>query len=202
MPQSLTSRLRAETQEAHQRLEDGLALLEPPLSQARFTHALGRFHGFHAVWEPAIAGLDDVAPVFAGRSRLAHLRRDLAALGVDEEALARAPVCAAAAGLAADAATAFGSLYVLEGSTLGGQLIARALQGAAWLPPGGLGYFSPYGAETGAMWRTLRDRLDAVAGPDQDRVLAGAEHTFSILHDWVAAPLEPAASAEPSALAG
>ena len=67
---------------------------------------------------------------------------------------------------------ALGRLYVLEGSTLGGVFIDRhlaALPRLAGLPR--LHAFSPYGAETGAMWaafrRQTRARVDA--GPPHER---------------------------------
>lgn len=188
MTHSLMARLRTETHHAHERLEAGLDLLAPPFSQARFTKVLLRFNGFHVVWEPAVAALEEVAPVFAGRSRRPHLARDLAALGLAEPDIARAPRCVAARALASDAPLALGSLYVLEGSTLGGQVISRALQAAEWLPAGGLSYFAPHGANTGAMWRTLMARLDAVPAREADRVVEGALKTFAVLQDWVAAP--------------
>lgn len=187
MSEPLTLRLRRETAAAHQRLEDGLALLEGAPDAGRFLRTLRGFHGFHAAWEPAVAAAPSTREIFAGRSRLAHLRRDLLALGEAEETLDRLPRCEAAAALASDAGAALGSLYVMEGSTLGGQLLARAVAGAPWAPAGGLTYFSPYGSETGRMWRTFQAVLNATPELRQDAVVQGAEDTFDTLHNWVSA---------------
>lgn len=171
--------LRSETGEAHRRLEARLDLLRPPLERDRFVRVIGRLLGFHEVWEPA-------AGVGAERSRLPHLRRDLRALGLDEGAIAALPRCAAAAALAGTEEAVVGSSYVVEGSSLGGQVIARALAEVPWLPPGGLAAFDPYGARTGAMWRAFGAWCEA-RGESLERgaVAAAACATFAMLEDWL-----------------
>jgi heme oxygenase len=109
---------------------------------------------------------------------------DLASLGMAPDAIASLPLCAAAATLGSSPAKALGTAYVLEGSTLGGQVINRALAGASWAPPGGLRYFTPYGENTGAMWRETLETL-ANASPDSDlEIISGAVETFELLHKW------------------
>jgi heme oxygenase len=51
-------------------------------------------------------------------------------------------------------------MYVLEGSALGGQVIARALR-ERWAlgPHNGAAYFGGHGADTGACWADFRRRL-------------------------------------------
>jgi heme oxygenase len=184
-------RLREETADAHARLERDLDLLAEPLARGRFIAVLQGFHAFHQSWEPAMAaGLRDPA-FFDPRRRLALLEADLAALGCGVVHLG---ACPAAAQLAATLAAAMGSLYVMEGSTLGGQLIARRLAGEAWLPEGGLRYFTPYGAATGAMWQAFRERIRAVATPaNQAEIVAGARATFELLRDLLAPAVRMAA---------
>ena len=81
---------------------------------------------------------------------------------------------------------ALGSLYVMEGSTLGGAVITKALRHAAWLPPGGFRYFNPYGAETGRMWRRFQDAFRAAcAVGGETAVERGAVETFEVLHRWL-----------------
>jgi heme oxygenase len=184
--QDLLTRLRRETAQAHARLERELDLLRAPASRRRFARLLGRFHGFHLVWEPVVARALRDDTFFAPRHRGDLLRTDLRALGLDEREIAALPACEAAAGLATTRAAAIGSLYVLEGSTLGGQVIGRALAGAPWLPPGGLRYFDPYGRETGTLWRQFRSWAEAAAPPDAaPEIVAAARATFDLLHDWL-----------------
>jgi heme oxygenase len=178
--------LRAATAAAHARLEAGLDLLGEPLSRDRFVAVLSRFLGFHRAWEPAVARA--LGPeALAERGRTALIEADLERLGMAPTAIAALPVCAAAAAVGGPAG-ALGSLYVVEGSTLGGQVIARALKDAPWLPPGGLSYFDPYGARTGAMWRAFRSFLDDhAAAHDRDALYSGARDTFALLQDWLTA---------------
>jgi heme oxygenase len=182
----LLQRLRAETAEAHHRLEIALDILAEPLCRDRFTRLLERFWGFHAAWEPALArSLRDDA-FLAPRGKLDHLRRDLLALGRTPDQVAALPLWLDAARLTADASAALGSLYVMEGSTLGGQVISRALKAAPWLPEGGLGYFDPYGPSTGQMWRGFRDYASARSAPAADDLIVdGARATFERLQAWL-----------------
>ncbi len=169
----LLRRLRDETAVAHRRLEDELDLLSA--GPGRFRAVLEGFHGFHRVWEPAMG------TVIGERARLAVLERDLQGFGLTAAQIAALPRCHEASTLAQSPAGALGSFYVMEGSTLGGQVISRA-PGAA-----GLGYFNPYGGETGAMWRRFRSWLEAQAAPlDQAEIVAGAVATFEVLRRWLA----------------
>ena len=93
-----------------------------------------------------------------------------------------------------DASTAWGSLYVLEGSTLGGQVISKALRNAAWAPAGGLGYFNPYGRSTAAMWADFRAALEAACSIlIGERVEQGARATFRALQSGLAPAMDAAA---------
>lgn len=181
---ALQARLRAGTAAAHEALESALDLLHQPLDRQRFIRVLTGFHGFHRAWEPALAAT--LPPPLQPLSRLPLIEDDLRRLGLDAAALHEAPACTEAAFIEGDADAALGSLYVLEGSTLGGRVISRAVAGAAWCPPGGLRYFDPYGAATGRRWRCTLDRL-AAAAADAERVEAGALRTFRVLQEWLVA---------------
>jgi heme oxygenase (biliverdin-IX-beta and delta-forming) len=182
----LLARLRGETSQAHRDLEAALDLRGHDLDRRRVLCVLQRFYGFHAVWEGAMRR-SSIGAFFEPRARLSHICADLAAFGLNSAQLAALPLCAAAAPLAARREAAVGSLYVMEGSTLGGQVIGRALAGASWAPPGGLAYFQPYGARTGEMWRSFRAWAQATTPPDRHgEVAAGAAATFKTLQAWMA----------------
>jgi len=179
------ARLRAETAPAHARLEQALDLLRPPLSPARFADLLDRFHAFHRVWEPAVAARLDPA-LLAGRAKLDLLESDLRRLG-------RAPsraACPLDPGLTRTPAAALGSLYVLEGATLGGQVIGRALRATDW--GGGLRYFEAYGAGTKAMWAAFKVFVELNSGKHADEIVSGAVATFDFLTAWLAPAPRPA----------
>jgi heme oxygenase (biliverdin-IX-beta and delta-forming) len=167
--------LRAATRADHAALEREMDLLRPPLERDRFVHALQVFYGFHLAWEPRVASLIDDEALLAGRQRLSLIQRDLARLGAAPEASNVFDLDDVGSRSAA-----WGSLYVMEGSTLGGQLIAKALRShAAWAPAEGLGYFDPHGPRTVAMWRALCSALEAAAPSlDVDAATAAAQLTF------------------------
>lgn len=181
-PMSLHVRLRTATAAAHADLERALALLDPPPSRTRLVTLLQRFHAFHRAWEPALANrLQD--PAFtAPRRRLALIEHDLRRLGVPSKAIGREPDCSEAADLCATFDGALGSLYVMEGSTLGGRVIARRLDGTDAWPEGGLRYFDPHGEHTGARWRETLERIET-ASADPEAVVASAVRTFERLRE-------------------
>ncbi|WP_338665816.1 biliverdin-producing heme oxygenase [Pararoseomonas sp. SCSIO 73927] len=176
----IRDRLRAETRPDHERLEDGLRLADPGLTAARYVAVLERFHGFWAGWEPAVAAALGDDGFLAPRLRLHLLRDDLRALGVEPETL---PVCPPPA--LRGRGEAIGSLYVMEGSTLGGRFILKRLDETG-LAEGARSYFAGHGEATGAMWRAFLGRLEAE--PDAEAVLRGAKNTFATLADWMLVP--------------
>ncbi len=173
--------LRQGTRIAHDRLEAALDLPRELGEPARLARVIERFYGFHAAWEPAIGDAIGDPAFWAPRRKLAILREDLRALGHGEAEIESLPVCSEARRLAREP---WGSLYVLEGSTLGGQIIARHLAGLRDVPAPL--YFTPYGDQTGAMWRATQGRLgEAAAETGIGRMVASASATFDLLHDWL-----------------
>ena len=187
----LHARLRTETAPAHERLERSLDLLSQPLDRDRFTALLVRFHGFHRAWEPALAGC--LPADFVPGPRLPLIEQDLETLGLADHTVGAIPCCAQAASLGDHPDTALGSVYVLEGSTLGGRVISHHFGEAPWWPPAGLRYFDPYGDATASRWRQTLAQL-AAAGGDADRIVAGALRTFEILQHWLVPPAATAAA--------
>lgn len=86
---------------------------------------------------------------------------------------------------------ALGCFYVLEGSTLGGQLILRHLKRHfADAPVGSFAFFRAYGDEAGPMWRAFGQALTAAAaqaasGDFDARVVRGAQDTFDTFGTWL-----------------
>lgn len=77
--------------------------------------------------------------------------------------------------------TAAGALYVLEGSTLGGQIISKILQKKLAFPDGeGLHYFNGYGNETHSRWETFTTALNSLnlTETEQDTLVQSANDTF------------------------
>ncbi|WCS23388.1 biliverdin-producing heme oxygenase [Methylobacterium sp. NMS14P] len=191
----LHARLRAATDPAHRALEVSLDWQARVATLGGYRDLLGRLYGFHAVWEAAIgSGLAD-EPFLAPRRRLALLAADLGHLGLHPGAVAALPGPAAPVFHGPAAAT--GALYVLEGSTLGGQLIGRHIAGLHGFSGAGLAYYRAHGPAAGAMWAAFRTRLDAFGDdPAAEAALTGAAvSTFAAMRAWLCpVPELPAAA--------
>ncbi len=81
--------------------------------------------------------------------------------------------------------SALGVLYVFEGSTLGGQVIARMINErvGANAP---MKFFRSYGENTYEMWGRFKEYLDRPYTDEQkERILSGAVQTFQTLKNWL-----------------
>ncbi len=89
-------------------------------------------------------------------------------------------------------------LYVLEGSTLGGQVIRKRLlaRGQAMT---GLSFLDPYGPETGRRWKDFLAVLQRECPPDDVRsgeaAAKGAVTGFDRAGAWLCAPRSGAGTA-------
>lgn len=186
----ILSHLKERTRPQHERVEQRLPLLRDDLSTEAYRDLLTRFHGFYAPLEArlcAVRGWDGVGVDPAGRLKTPLLRRDLVVLDVDADALPRCPALPDVDTLA----RALGAMYVLEGATLGGQLIRRHLARTLDLSPDrGCAFFASYGDRVGPMWKTFGAALStwADAHPqEEDEIVDAAAQTFTRLDAWLAA---------------
>ena len=80
---------------------------------------------------------------------------------------------------------ALGALYVMEGSTLGGRVIASLISRQLGSPQS-LSFFSGYGAETAFMWQSFKDFLDQpFTNEEKQEILSAAEETFLTFKNWI-----------------
>ena len=86
---------------------------------------------------------------------------------------------------------AFGALYVMEGSTLGGKMISKMVQQHLGLQDGnGTAFFSGYAEKTGQKWTDFKAALNAIASNDaeEETVINAANETFKKLKQWMELP--------------
>ena len=189
--EGLHGRLRAATAEAHHALERDLDWEARIATLRGYRDLLAGFYGFHAGYEPAIGRALADEDLFGPRRRLERLDGDLRGLGLDRPAIAALPVAVPIA--MGGPAAALGALYVLEGSTLGGQVIRQALErrhGAAVADA--CAYYQGHGRATAAQWQTFCDALEArCADAAAERAtLAAAVATFDALRSWLVPGLD------------
>ena len=193
--------LRLTTRAEHDRIDHVLRLSEPmPLE--RYAAILSGFDAFLRVWEPRVhAALPErLQGWFRARRRGGFASADVEWLrsvaGIEPWAVNANQAATVPLG---DLAEVLGSLYVIEGSALGGRVIAPQLKRTLGLAQGrGASYFHGFGGETGVMWSNFRVLASLELGDssrDTVRACQSAKRTFAALIDLFA-PL--AAVAEPA----
>lgn len=79
-------------------------------------------------------------------------------------------------------AEAFGALYVMEGSTLGGNVIMKQLRKNPAFEDITFNYFGIYGNKTGLMWQEFKAFLDErISEKDYQSCITGARKAYRIL---------------------
>jgi heme oxygenase (biliverdin-IX-beta and delta-forming) len=183
---NLLQRLKVETARAHDRIEEAFDLEAVTRSISAYRDLLGRLYGFHAVWEPLVE-LALADPEFSRkRQKVQFLRTDLRDLGMNGDGIARLALCDPTVAMRTPA-EAWGSMYVVEGSTLGGVIIARHIEHRLGLNRhSGCHYFRCYGTDVRPMWTSFGAKLLARCGPgEEEAVVAAACRTFETLHYWL-----------------
>lgn len=182
---TLLDRLKAETKLSHDRIEQSMDLERRIGSRSEYRALLSRFYGFHAAWEPAAEPLIDDPGLFERRRKTGLLGKDLRVLGLSDQEIAALPRCPLIP--MPTRAAALGAMYVVEGSTLGGAIIAHRVERRLGLTSeAGSAYFRSYGAELARMWKTFGAALIALTSPAaEEEVIASANLTFGLMEDWL-----------------
>jgi heme oxygenase len=115
------------------------------------------------------------------------LEADLATLGASQASIVNLPQCGWLR-RPANRAELMGAMYVVEGSTLGGLHLARAL--APLFAPetrDGRRFFLGYGERHAAMWRAFIGELEqcATTPASEDAIIESALQTFSVFETWM-----------------
>jgi heme oxygenase (biliverdin-IX-beta and delta-forming) len=188
MRHDLLTRLKSETANHHAQLENALDLMRESWSLDDYIALLEGFYGYVAAWENAAAAHmpDHLRAFFDARRKTALLASDLAFLTGGS---GRSAVLSMAKELPPldTMGRLMGSMYVMEGSTLGGRFIAPHMAALFHLDTGrGNAYFEGYGPRTGSMWNTFRDTASAMVPASQyDMAVTSAIATFDGLHAWL-----------------
>lgn len=77
---------------------------------------------------------------------------------------------------------ALGAMYVIEGSTLGGNVIAKQLSKTEGFDQVTFNFFGCYQENTGSMWKNFKEVLDTeVKEENYNEVLSGAKKLYTFL---------------------
>jgi len=186
---SLLEALRAGTGLLHVALEKRLPFFSEHLDAGRYQRLIQAYYGFYGPMEAALYGCDFIPEGFdpALRVKTPTLLDDLHALGLDAPAINALPHCVQLPSFDTPAAC-LGALYVLEGATLGGQVLRREMALRLDLDADNGGAFlNVYGPETGRRWKDFLDYLghQPLDAPAKQHAVDAARSTFRCFEQWL-----------------
>ena len=175
--------LKLQTSVEHDRVENSMRVMDRHLDLKTYVHVLQSLYGFVLGWEQwaARSTSTTVQTLLCGRQRSKLLGEDLRFFSSD-------PFSGTYAGpdlLVSSQSHVLGGLYVMEGSTLGGQYIARHVEGILALTPGsGDSFFRGYGDATSRMWREVKEALTDLPDTETEDVICAARKLFQDCAQW------------------
>jgi len=180
-------RMRGALRPYHDRIEQTVDLMHPAITRDDYRAFLVRTLGFIEPCEAALRRARGTPPAdLAARWKTELLRTNLAALGIE-------PSANASFALPADLPhldrwpDALGYLYVIEGSTLGGQVLLRHLARHLALADAESVFLRGYDREVGGMWKALLAQLTAAlssSAANESAIVETARQTFVTLEAW------------------
>jgi heme oxygenase (biliverdin-IX-beta and delta-forming) len=182
----ILDKLKQSTHIHHERASKSIDILHDHLSIEEYRDILQKLWGFYHPLEALIANRIEW-PLsllnFDRRKKIPLLEYDLHILGSPSVL----PICTELPELI-DFAHVLGCLYVLEGATLGGQIIAGHIRQRLGLDQtNGCSYFCSYGTETNDMWNAFCHILATHASDStiENQILQTAHATFVKFNVWL-----------------
>jgi heme oxygenase (biliverdin-IX-beta and delta-forming) len=181
--------LKRETQDLHRRVEQAVDIESVCTDLYSYRALLSRLLGYYEPLEALLGGFSwhFTGLDFSARRKSALLRRDLAMLGLSDAEQAALPRCNALP-RPRSMAGALGVMYVLEGATLGGQVVLRAIDIHLRLGAhSGAAFHAGYGAHNGSMWHSFKQaatrQLDSTE--HLHAAVQAARETFLSYETWL-----------------
>ena len=183
---SVLHRVREATAVQHKGLEARLPLTRPELDRATYTRVIEAYYGFHLPLQRHLQPFCSAENADAGRLKVAALLKDLKALGLTPPQIGAIAQCTDLP-LLENHAHLLGIQYVMEGATLGGQVLRRIIAERLSIDADSGGEFlDVYGQDTGRLWKAFLKRLADADHPDHNRdVISAACATFACFERWL-----------------
>lgn len=178
----LSNIIKTATAPLHKQLEQALfsaAIMNGSFSLSDYNTVLRINYFVHHLIEPVIfAALKEKTGKkidLHQRGKLSALKEDMHGSLINLSEDEHLPVDGSAF---ANESEALGALYVLEGATLGGQVIIRQLKKNPLFASLPLAYYNVYAGQTGALWKQFLEVMNQC--DDHKSVLAGARRVYGI----------------------
>lgn len=182
---TLSERLKSFTQVEHQETEKLLIeKIKSIHSKEDYILILKIFYGYFAPVEKQIRNFltaDDL-PDLHNRRNISRIMDDLRALDFDQNISVSTMLPAIE-----NYCHAAGAMYVQEGSTLGGQHIARMISTRIPDTAGALTFFDGYQDKTNEMWNSFKEFINSrlTSEAEAEQAMEGARQTFVKMKEWI-----------------
>jgi heme oxygenase len=179
-------RLREATGASHKSLEDRMPFMRPELDRALYVRLIQAYYGFYAPLEQLIEGVADASPIDRQRQKVPALVRDLQALGLSASDIQALPRCTDLPRID-NAHQLLGTRYVIEGATLGGQVLRRVIKDKLGIEAeSGAEFLDVYGRDTGPLWKAFLLQLAEAEDPQHHpQIVEAACATFICFERWL-----------------
>jgi heme oxygenase len=180
----LFERLRSETADRHRKLEEEISPFWRFQAVDAYQRYLACTYPFYFAAEKTLGDLDwrPAEIDFESRRKAGLLIIDLTFFGAEVPTAPGGPELSVA-----NLQEAIGCLYVLEGATLGGQVITRHLKTLGIEPSTGGSFFAGYGSRTGEMWKSFQASATSFCRDEDDvkNAVHGAKRMFDLFSVWM-----------------
>lgn len=181
----LSERLREETKESHVIVEK---LIIPRIKRLESHHSYARLlHLFYGYFKPVEEKIEQyvttsVVSDIEERRKADTILEDIEFVGETGSA----SVCDDLP-VIQNATEALGAMYVLEGSTLGGQFLSKMIAEKLSLSTEGLRFFTGYGSASAEKWDLFKNVLNSYTNDAivESEVIDAANETFIKFKNWI-----------------
>lgn len=183
----ISLQLKEQTKQAHQSLEKVIIQqIKKIHTEKEYQQLLKLFYGFYQPLEHHIDQFidDNNLPGYTKRRKAESILIDLKEIhgNTDLSLCDDLP-------LVDSVGKALGAMYVLEGATLGGSIIAKMLNGQASIPYEQLSFFMSYKDNSMTMWKEFTNILNSYAEKENvgREMIVSAKTTFEKFENWALA---------------
>lgn len=189
---SVLQQLRTATAAQHRALEARLPLTHADLDFPTYQRIIQAYYGFHSPLQRSIDQFFAAQPAHSSlvqdpaRHKVPALLKDLHAMGLTDAQIQDLPQCSELP-VIDSVARLLGVMYVMEGATLGGQVLRRIIADRLGIDAESGGEFlDVYGRDTGRLWKTfLRQLADFDSPRHNAEVAQSACLTFECFETWL-----------------
>ena len=183
---TVLQQLRLATAVQHKALEARLPLTHSRLDLDTYKRIIEAYYGFHVPLQQSMERFLAPQTIDPARQKIPSLIKDLRALGLSETQIHALPLCTDLPAIDS-IAQLLGVMYVMEGATLGGQVLRRIIADRLGVDADSGGEFlDVYGRDTGRLWKAFLKQLAEFDAPLHNAdVVAGACATFECFQTWL-----------------